>query len=248
MHLTMVTVWSTLPLLLALLTKLVSELYHKREQLKTRLDRLDKHANLTTPEAHTSAVSKSVGSEIANLKRQHTRQRSVDLNDIHGDSANDTDQLLLLSETIENGTPLEPAQMMSLKSLLEREIELLTEALQGQSRSKNHYPGNLTIGNFADFITLPTLVYELEYPRTERIDWGYVAEKTAATFGTIVVMIVISQHWIYPVVMSVLSMEKEGLTVEQRLREFPWVLSDLLFPFMMEYLLAFYVIWECVVS
>ncbi|KAJ5102886.1 hypothetical protein N7532_003415 [Penicillium argentinense] len=137
---------------------------------------------------------------------------------------------------------------MSLKNLLEKEIGLLTDGLKGQSSSDHQYPRNLTVGNFCDFITLPTLVYELEYPRTERVDWTYVAEKTAATFGTILVMIVVSQHWIYPVVMSALRMKEEGLTVEQRLQEFPWVLSDLLFPFMMEYLLAFYVIWECVVS
>jgi sterol O-acyltransferase len=102
--------------------------------------------------------------------------------------------------------------------------------------------------NFCDFITLPTLVYELEYPRTDKIDWVYVAEKTAATFGIIVVMIAVSQSWIYPVVMSTVRMKEEGLTAQQRLQEFPWVLSDLLFPFMMEYLLAFYVIWECVVG
>lgn len=195
---------------------------------------------------HSSAVHTEFDSEITDLKRQDESQRSADLKDLHG--TRDTDHLLSLAETIENGTPLEPSQMRSLKDLLEREIELLSEGLRGQFSSSNHYPRNLTIGNFCDFITLPTLVYELEYPRTERVDWAYVAEKTAATFGTIVVMIVVSQSWIYPVVMSTVRMKEEGLTVQQRLEEFPWVISDLLFPFMMEYLLAFYVIWECVVS
>lgn len=138
--------------------------------------------------------------------------------------------------------------MESLRALLEREIELLSDGLRGHFSSTNHYPRNLTISNFCDFITLPTLVYELEYPRTERVNWVYVAEKTAATFGIIVVMIAVSQNWIYPVVMSTLQMKEKGFTMQQRLQEFPWVLSDLLFPFMMEYLLAFYVIWECVVS
>lgn len=137
---------------------------------------------------------------------------------------------------------------MSLKSLLEREIDLLSEGLQGQFSATHYYPRNLTVINFADYVTLPTLVYELEYPRTERIDWAYVAEKTAATFGTIMVMIAVSQHWIYPVVMQTVQMKEQGLTVQQRLQEFPWILSDLSFPFLLEYLLAFYVIWECVVS
>jgi sterol O-acyltransferase len=116
------------------------------------------------------------------------------------------------------------------------------------SLTKNYYPRNLTLKDFCDFNMMPTLVYELEYPRTEHIDWLYVAEKTAATFGIIVVMIAVSQSWIYPVVMYTVRMKEAGMTVQQRMQEFPWVLSDLLFPFMMEYLLTFYLIWECVVS
>ncbi|KAJ5122863.1 Sterol O-acyltransferase [Penicillium atrosanguineum] len=225
----------------------LSELYSKRDLLMTRLKQLEKqidHRSAST--GHTSAVHTDLGSELTHLKRQDDAQRSADMEDLHG--TRDTDHILSLAETIENGTPLEPSQMKSLKALLEREIELLSEGLRGQFSSSNHYPRNLTLGNFCDFITLPILVYELEYPRTERVNWSYVAEKTAATFGTIVVMIVVSQNWIYPVVMSTLRMKEEGLTVQQRLQEFPWVLSDLLFPFMMEYLLAFYVIWECVLN
>lgn len=225
----------------------VSELYKKRGILLARLWQLEKNGDHSPASTGcTSAVRPGLDSEITNLNRQAKRRRSAEFKDLHG--ASDADHLLSLAETIENGTPLEPAQIVSIKTLLEREIELLSEGLRGQFASANHYPRNLTVGNFSDFITLPTLVYELEYPRTERVDWAYVAEKIAATFGTIVVMIVVSQSWIYPVVMSTVRMKEDGLTVQERLQEFPWVLSDLLFPFMMEYLLAFYVIWECVVS
>ncbi|KAJ5668818.1 Sterol O-acyltransferase ACAT/DAG/ARE [Penicillium macrosclerotiorum] len=227
----------------------LSELYRKRQLFKDRLHRLEKHVSDSfTGTANTSSVFSSAGldSEITSLRKQNRRRSSADFNNFHG--TRNTDHLLSLSESIENGTPLEPTQMMSLKSLLEKEIELLSEGLRGQFSSANHYPKNLTVHNFCDFVTLPTLVYELEYPRTEKIDWVYVAEKTAATFGTIMVMIAVSQYWIYPVVMQTLRMKEEGLTVQQRLQEFPWVLSDLLFPFMMEYLLAFYVIWECVLN
>jgi sterol O-acyltransferase len=103
------------------------------------------------------------------------------------------------------------------------------------------------VTNFLGFIPLPTLIYEMEYPRQESINWTYVAEKTAATFGVIFVMIAISQAWIYPVVIKALQMKRDGLTLQQRLKEFPWVLGDLMFPFMLEYLLSFYVIWECIV-
>ncbi|CAJ0753056.1 21154_t:CDS:1, partial [Entrophospora sp. SA101] len=29
------------------------------------------------------------------------------------------------------------------------------------------YPNNITVSNFIDFLLVPTLVYELEYPRTK---------------------------------------------------------------------------------
>lgn len=91
------------------------------------------------------------------------------------------------------------------------------------------------------------VVYELEYPRQGDINWYYVAEKLVATFGVIAVMIIISQAFIYPVVMDTIKMKEQGMPLAGRLREFPWILSDLTFPFILEYLLAWYVIWECIV-
>lgn len=230
-----------------MLTKVpVSELYRKRELLTIRLRRLDQHSDETRRSpVHISATGTGGNWDIAG-PNQIKHRHSVDHQSFRRSSA--TDHLLALSGRIESGIPLGKDQMESLRSLIEREIELLSDGLRGQFSSTNHYPRNLTISNLCDFITLPTLVYELEYPRTERVNWVYVAEKTAATFGIIVVMIAVSQNWIYPVVMSTLQMKEKGFTMQQRLQEFPWVLSDLLFPFMMEYLLAFYVIWECVVS
>lgn len=225
----------------------VSELYKKRELLQGRLQRLERYSTHDSL-SHSSSFSTPSGlaSEITNLKRQNRRRNSAEYKTIR--TTHDTDHLLSLSESIENGIALEPPQLASLRSLLTKEIELLSEGLCSPLATHSQYPRNLTVSNFCEFITLPTLVYELEYPRTERIDWAYVAEKVLATFATIFVMIVVSQYWIYPVVMKTVEMKNQGWTVQQRLQEFPWVLSDLLFPFMMEYLLAFYVIWECVVG
>jgi sterol O-acyltransferase len=234
------------------LMKAVSEMYHKRNMLKASLGQTKAKEKGYAPSAkakkgHSSAVDTQLNAEITDLKRKDRSRRSSDLQNYS--RSHETDQLLSLIRTIETGVPLEPNQVKSLGELLEQEIEVLSEGLKGRcSLTDNHYPQNLTIGNICDFMALPTLVYELEYPRTKRIDWFYVAEKTLATFGIIVVMIAVSQSWIYPVVMDTVRMKEEGMTAQQRLREFPWVLGDLLFPFMMEYLLAFYVIWECVVS
>ncbi|KAH0565893.1 hypothetical protein GP486_000723, partial [Trichoglossum hirsutum] len=156
-------------------------------------------------------------------------------------------ELSKIASAIDSGIPLNTAQISSFAKIVDQEIEALTLELNGKcSSTENHYPKNLTLRNWAEYVVLPTLVYELEYPRQERISWSYVAEKTAATFGTVGVMIVVSQAYIYPVVMHTVEMRDQGWTLQQRLEEFPWILSDLIFPFMMEYLLAFYVIWECV--
>lgn len=40
-------------------------------------------------------------------------------------------------------------------------------------------------------------------------------------------------------------MKEAGMTLQQRWQEFPWILSDMLFPLLLEQLLTWYVIWEC---
>lgn len=155
-----------------------------------------------------------------------------------------------VAAAIDAEAPLDFHQIRSFERIIKAEIEGLDEELRGKcsSESKISYPHNLTLSDFAGYLPLPTLVYELEYPRQDQINWFYVAEKTAATFGVLGVMIVVSQAYIYPAVIYCLEMKEQGMPLSQRLQEFPWVLSDLLFPFMMEYLLAWYVIWECIVS
>ena len=154
-----------------------------------------------------------------------------------------------IADAITSDAPLDFAQIRSLRKLIDVEINSITEELRGTtSLTKNHYPENLNLRDFYGYIPLPTVVYELEYPRQERINWSYVAEKTAATFGVIGVMIVVSTAFIYPVVASVVQMKRNGMSLKDRCKEIPWVFSDLLFPFFMEYILSWYVIWECVVS
>lgn len=155
-----------------------------------------------------------------------------------------------VAAAIDASAPLDFHQILSFERIIKVEIEGLDEELRGKCFSDNRisYPHNITLRDFAGYIPLPTLVYELEYPRQDHINWFYVAEKTAATFGVLGVMIVVSQAYIYPVVVYCVAMKEKGMPLSQRLQEFPGVLSDLLFPFMMEYLLAWYVIWECIVS
>lgn len=72
------------------------------------------------------------------------------------------------AEAIESAAPLDLEQIRGFQCLIKWEIDLLTEELKGQCLvTANHYPNNLNVGDFYGFIPLPTLVYELEYPRQE---------------------------------------------------------------------------------
>jgi len=61
------------------------------------------------------------------------------------------------------------------------------------------YPQNVTFRNFLDFLIVPTLVYEIEYPRTPKIRWSYLAEKLFTFIGLWAVMHVLVDTYITPV-------------------------------------------------
>ncbi|KDN47666.1 hypothetical protein RSAG8_03456, partial [Rhizoctonia solani AG-8 WAC10335] len=77
------------------------------------------------------------------------------------------------------------------------------------------------------------LCYELEYPRTERIRPMYIFEKTVATFGTFTLLYTITEHYIIPLTP----------TSDQ---SFARSMLDLALPFMLSYLILFYIIFECI--
>jgi len=167
-------------------------------------------------------------------------------------------------EEVNSEVPLSPAKIASYKVILEDEISQLTkELVRNTTAPERAYPNNLTISNLCEYLVFPTVVYELEYPRSESINWGYVLEKTAATLGVLFVMNMVSQTFICkselpttissisiyledstyiyssdPVVMKAVSMKEMGMPLTERLQEFPWMLSELIFPFMMEYLVS----------
>jgi sterol O-acyltransferase len=150
---------------------------------------------------------------------------------------------------IDSGEPLDEGQVGVFKAVLWWEVDALSDELRGKSTQPGReYPNNLSLRNHYEYIVLPTVVYELEYPRSESINWYYAAEKAAACFGIIFVMIMISQAFIYPVVMDTVRMKEEGVPLAGRFQQFPWMLLDLIFPFMMEYLLTWYLIWETILN
>ena len=110
------------------------------------------------------------------------------------------------------------------------------------------YPQNLTYANYVDYILCPTLCYELEYPRTEKIQWAELFYKTLAIFGCIFLLTITSEEFIVPV-LNESALRLEGVT---KLVDIGLILAEsislLLFPFMVTFLLVFLVIFEYVLG
>ena len=119
------------------------------------------------------------------------------------------------------------------------EIEELSDELTHDGVT---YPENLTLWNYIDYLLVPSLVYDIVYPRTERIRWHFVIEKTLATLGTFFLMTMVVEHYILPVIPQNLG----RMTAQEKFAELPWLLLDMVFPFLTMYLLTFYMIFECV--
>lgn len=117
------------------------------------------------------------------------------------------------------------------------QVHMLIEELEADLKPlKVRYPENVTFMNFVDYLLCPTLVYELEYPRTENIRIPYVVEKSLATLGTFGLMYITVEHYIIPVMMNMKNIS------------FVSCLLQLLFPFMVCYLMVFYIIFECIAN
>ena len=110
------------------------------------------------------------------------------------------------------------------------------------------YPHNLSTMNYVDYILCPTLCYELEYPRTPKVNWPELFYKTLAVFGCIFLLTLTSEEFIVPVLhnsairlQAIDSSSEMGLILAESI-------SELLFPFMVTFLLVFLVIFEYVLG
>ncbi|CEG76762.1 Putative O-acyltransferase [Rhizopus microsporus] len=120
------------------------------------------------------------------------------------------------------------------KELEEMEVEmsfLEEELVHGSTR----FPDNVTIINFLDYLLVPSLVYWMEYPRTDKIRIWYLFEKIVATLGTFLILYVTTERFIIPKL------------YDPNISE-PRVIIELLFPFLINYLLIFYIIFECILN
>lgn len=110
------------------------------------------------------------------------------------------------------------------------------------------FPHNLTWSNYVDYLFCPTLCYELEYPRTDKINWPALLSKVIAVFGCIFLLTVTSEEFIYPVLMESKLRLETSPTGPEMLLILAESISWLLFPFMLTFLLVFLVIFEYVLG
>ena len=230
-------------------TLVVSRVHRRRNLLEQKLYQLDdlniqQGLSPTSPNIEVLAATGVEHPDRGNSTRRRNRGPKYST-----DFSTEESQIASIGHAIETNEPLDAEQIQAFHHVLTTEVTILNEELRGKySTTDNMYPNNLTLYNFIEWTCLPTLVYDLEYPRQERINWWYVAEKAAATLGVIWVMIVISQAYIYPVVVETTRQKEAGMSLDERWKEFPWVVSDMLFPMLLEQLLSWYVIWECLLN
>lgn len=215
----------------------LSEDFKNRATLLRKLKQLETVEQVQTPSATTPRPNTLMTSYLdsqPNVSDLHQRRQNR-----RGSFDESASNLAQVAQAIESGEPLDIDQIQTFERIIKWEVDALTTDLKGKcTTSGNIYPTNLSIMNHYEYIVLPTLVYELEYPRSDKIDWYYVAEKTVAVFGVLAVMNMVGQSLIYPVVVRTIEMKDAGMTLQQRLEYFPWILSDLIFPFMMEYMMV----------
>jgi sterol O-acyltransferase len=218
----------------------LSRVYRRRNLLQQKLHQLNDMQAQQTPTP--TSTSESTSATATGTDLSHGPKYSTNLD-------TEISEIASINQAMSSSKALDTDQIQTFHRILATEITILDEELRGKcTTSDNIYPANLTLYNFIEWTCLPTLVYDLEYPRLSRTNWWYVAEKSAATLGVIGVMIIISQAYIYPVVIETQRMKEAGMSLDARWSEFPWVVSDMLFPMLLEQLLSWYVIWECLLN
>ncbi|KAI9364407.1 MBOAT, membrane-bound O-acyltransferase family-domain-containing protein [Zopfochytrium polystomum] len=173
---------------------------------------------------------------ISMLMKQHSYMATnTDLHYKHRDLKKKEAELALLRSAGKSGAAEETSEAAAAREARIVSIMSDCEGLRAElTRSKVQFPNNINFFNWVDYMLVPTLVYDLEYPRTKSFRPLYFLEKVAATFFTFGLLYITVEHYIYPVL---------ALT---RKISFLSSLMYLIIPFMVCYMLIFYIIFECI--
>lgn len=101
---------------------------------------------------------------------------------------------------------------------------------QQQQQPQLVYPANLTLVNWLDFLTVPTLVYDIDAPRTQTVRKWYVVREFVCGTGCLLCFYVGVVDFIWPVLLE----RRTGLLWTL------WKLLRLCVPTILAWLIAFY--------
>lgn len=110
------------------------------------------------------------------------------------------------------------------------------------------FPHNISFSNWFAYTTYPTVVYELVYPKTTKIRKMFLFEKLCALVGVIFLMLLVADDPMYLIVMTSQRFRDMDVSAIHRVSFFAITLVDLIPPFIMEYLLTFYLIWDTILN
>ncbi|CCD26621.1 sterol acyltransferase NDAI_0I00520 [Naumovozyma dairenensis CBS 421] len=129
------------------------------------------------------------------------------------------------------------------------EHELKKLQIQIDDPSEN-FPNNITFKSYTMFLLFPTLVYQLSYPRSKKFRISYLFEKTCAVFGTIFVMTLVAELYVYPSILKADFMREHFVwpPTKQQTLEWFYILFEVMPPFTVLYILAFYLIWDAILN
>lgn len=204
----------------------ISEALKRREGLERETGADDGSTTTSASPIPTPELSDSVSSSYVQVHTTATlRKRLIHASDPTSIS-DDKPKDLMPHALVDHPDP-------EISTLATEYLEIESE-LVSSGPERVRWPENITLKNFAVYQLIPTLVYELEFPRTNKIRPLYVFEKTVATFGTFALLYTTTETFILP------------YTNPGPEQSFARTLLDLALPFMLAYLLLFYIIFECI--
>ncbi|KAK5780511.1 hypothetical protein RI543_002271 [Arxiozyma heterogenica] len=124
------------------------------------------------------------------------------------------------------------------------EYELSTQS------STTEFPANICFKNYTLFCLYPTLVYQIDYPRSKKIRWMYVFQKFCAVIGVLCLMVITSQLYLYPYITNTINITSNGGWPDLWTSTIYWfcLLVDVLPGFSIIFLLTFYFIWDALLN
>lgn len=168
----------------------LSTVLRRRLYLLEKLKQLDVADPSSQPSESSPQVSAISASYLQVSPSAEHRRQSI--SHLSPDEERDIDRI---ARAIASREPLDDTQIKLFERIVKWEIDALSDELRGTATDTSKaYPNNLGFIDHYKWIPLPTLVYELEYPRSDSIRWPYVAEKLVAMVGIIFVMIQVSQY------------------------------------------------------